>query len=134
MVFGEFDFDTAAPVSRSVGLLLHDVQAQAGLMARLAVLPGWRLAFVRSTVPEALAEMERCAPSLLLVDLALPEGAALEALRQAGRYWPGCVAVAVCAGDGVLDVLAGPQAPAVIQHRRPVSSRSEFRRSDRAAF
>jgi CheY-like chemotaxis protein len=82
--------------TRSVGLLVADDHARARLQALLAALPGWRIAFACGSADDAMHRLTDDAPSLLLVDLALPDGGALDLLRHVGRWWPECVAVAVC--------------------------------------
>lgn len=88
---------------RGVGLVLHERHDPGPWRDRFAQQPGWRIAFLHSTAQAALAELRRCPPALLLVDLDLPEGSGFDLLRQAGRYWPACVAVAF-SGDACLPV------------------------------
>lgn len=83
--------------------MLHERHDPRSWCDRFAQQPGWRIAFVHSTAQEALAELRRCPPALLLVDLDLPGGSGFDLLRQAGRYWPACVAVAF-SGDARLPV------------------------------
>ena len=88
---------------RGVGLVLHERHDTRPWRDRFARQPGWRIAFMHSTAQAALAELRRCPPALLLVDLDLPDGSGFDLLREAGRYWPACVAVAF-SGDGRLPV------------------------------
>lgn len=104
---------------RGVGLVLHERHDPGLWRDRFAQQPGWRIAFIHSTAPAALAELRRCPPALLLVDLDLPEGSGFDLLRQAGRYWPGCVAVAF-SGDARLPVDPGwPTRLAATHEDRP---------------
>lgn len=102
---------------RSVGLVRQDAQARDALAARLAAMRGWKLVFSVGSVQEALAGLERSAPSVLLVDLGLPGGEALEVLRTAGHHWPGCVAIAICDDDAAVQSLRLPEPQAWGQAR-----------------
>lgn len=93
---------------RSVGLVHHDALAREALATLLKAMGGWQLVFACGSTREVLAELEHNAPSVLLVDLGLPGGEALEILREAGRCWPGCVAMAVCDHAAVMRSLRLP--------------------------
>jgi hypothetical protein len=97
---------------RSVGLVRHDAVAREALASRLKAMPGWQLVFACASAQEVLAELEHNAPSVLLVDLGLPDGEALEVLRQAGRCWPGCVAMAICDDAAAVGSLRLPEVQA----------------------
>jgi hypothetical protein len=101
---------------RSVGLVRHDAQAREAMASRLQAMRGWQLAFACGSAREVLAELEHNAPSVLLVDLGLPGGDALEILRQAGRCWPACVAMAICDDAAAMHSLRLPE----VQTGRPV--------------
>jgi hypothetical protein len=84
---------------RGVGVVVDARRLGEEWILRLCTQPGWHLAFACSNLDDALAEMRRRTPALLLVDLALADGAALALLREAGRHWPECVAAALI-GEG----------------------------------
>lgn len=97
---------------RAVGIVLHERHEPDSWLERAAAQAGWRIAFVCTSAQQALEEIRRCAPALLLVDLDLPDGAGFDLLREAGRQWPACVAVAF-SGAGRMPVeLLRPAAPA----------------------
>jgi DNA-binding NarL/FixJ family response regulator len=56
-----------------------------GLLAALAVAGNLRVVAVAGSVSEAIAALDTSAPDLALVDLALPDGAGVEVIREAAQ-------------------------------------------------
>jgi DNA-binding NarL/FixJ family response regulator len=56
-----------------------------GLLAALAVAENLRVVAVAGSVSEAIAALDTSAPDLALVDLALPDGAGVEVIREAAQ-------------------------------------------------
>jgi hypothetical protein len=102
---------------RGIGLVLDARHRAEEWVRQLATRAGWRMLFLCHSAAEAIEALRGDPPALLLVDLELAHGAAFEVLREAGRLWPECVAVALSVSGqlpllGPLGAVAGTSAAA----------------------
>ena len=65
------------------------------------------------TVRDAIAELDREPPDLVLLDLGLPDGEGSEVALHAARHHPAVPVIVLTARDGEIDVVLGLEAGAV---------------------
>jgi DNA-binding NarL/FixJ family response regulator len=90
----------ASPGPISVYVVEDDQETQARFAEAIAASPRTRLAGAASFGRGAIAELARCAPDVLLVDLGLPDIPGIEVIRYAAEHLPACdIMVVTVFGD-----------------------------------
>jgi DNA-binding NarL/FixJ family response regulator len=100
--------------ARPITLLIADDHPLilAGLAALIRAEPGLQLAGEAADAPTAVAQYVRLRPDVMLIDLNMPGGGGLDAIRQVRALVPDARIVILTAYDGDEDVHRGLQAGA----------------------
>jgi DNA-binding NarL/FixJ family response regulator len=96
---------TSEPVTATVDVLIVDDQAPFRDVARtvVSVLAGWRVVAEAASGLGAVAAVEQAGPSVVLMDINLPDISGIEATRRISARWPDVrvVLVSTYAADDV---------------------------------
>jgi len=106
----------------AIALVEDQERTRTGLVELLAREPGFRVVGAWSSMEEALAELERAAPHVLLADIELPGMNGIEGVRRVKERLPGCQVVMLTVysdNDRVFDALCAGASGYVLKDTPP---------------
>ncbi len=94
--------------------IVEDVEALRRRYADICVrADDMRIAWMAGSVREALEQLARKVPSVLLIDIGLPDGSGIDVIRRASRQHPGCEIMVVSMFGDEEHVIAAIEAGAM---------------------